>query len=126
MQLLASRGLEHGETAGLGWIPGDVVRIDPRRPGYKVPHMGWNTLFAHRDHALTQGMKLGPEGLHSYFLHSYHLIPADMSDVVAEADYAGPITAIVTRGNVAGAQFHPEKSQTLGLTLLRNFLRWAP
>jgi imidazole glycerol-phosphate synthase subunit HisH len=126
MQLLASRGLEHGQTTGLGWIAGDVVRIAPGRPGFKVPHMGWNTLFPHREHALTAGLKLGPEGLHAYFLHGYHLIPADMGDVVAEADYAGPITAIVARDNVAGAQFHPEKSQALGLALIRNFLLWSP
>jgi imidazole glycerol-phosphate synthase subunit HisH len=126
MQLLASRGLEHGETAGLGWIPGDVVKITPARSGFKVPHMGWNTLFAHCEHALTTGIRLGPEGLHAYFLHSYQLIPDEMGDVIAEADYAGPITAIVARDNIAGAQFHPEKSQTLGLALLRNFLKWSP
>jgi imidazole glycerol-phosphate synthase subunit HisH len=126
MQLLASQGLEHGATPGLGWIAGDVRRIAPARPAFKIPHMGWNTLFAHRGHALLKGIPLGPAGLHAYFLHSYHLVAADDADVVAEADYAGPITAIVARGNIAGAQFHPEKSQTLGLALLRNFLMWAP
>jgi imidazole glycerol-phosphate synthase subunit HisH len=126
MQLLASRGLEHGVTEGLGWIVGDVARIEPDRPGFKVPHMGWNTLYAHRDHALLKGVKHGPDGLHAYFLHSYHLIPANDDDVVAEADYAGPITAIVAKGSIAGAQFHPEKSQRLGLALLRNFLKWSP
>jgi imidazole glycerol-phosphate synthase subunit HisH len=126
MQLLATRGLEHGTTKGLGWIAGDVVKITPQRPGFKVPHMGWNTLYAHQDHALLKGIAHGPNGLHAYFLHSYHLLPSDMADVVAEADYAGPITAIVARGNIAGAQFHPEKSQKLGLTLLRNFLNWMP
>jgi imidazole glycerol-phosphate synthase subunit HisH len=126
MQLLATRGLEHGSTPGLDWIGGDVVKIDPQRPGFKVPHMGWNTLYAHQDHPLLKGIAHGPDGLHAYFLHSYHLRPAAMADVVAEADYAGPITAIVARGHIAGAQFHPEKSQRLGLALLNNFLRWAP
>jgi imidazole glycerol-phosphate synthase subunit HisH len=126
MQLLATRGLEHGETVGLGWVPGEVRRIEPARPGIKVPHMGWNTLHAHREHPLLAGVPLGPAGLHAYFLHSYQLICADDADIVAEADYAGPITAIVARGNVAGAQFHPEKSQALGLALLRNFLLWSP
>ncbi len=126
MQLLATRGLEHGVTKGLDWISGDVTKIEPARPGFKVPHMGWNTLYAHQDHALLKGIKHGPNGLHAYFLHSYQLIPANDADVVAEADYAGPITAIIAKGNIAGAQFHPEKSQMLGLALIRNFLNWTP
>ena len=126
MQLLATRGLEHGETAGLDWLPGVVQRIEPANETFKVPHMGWNTLFAHSEHPLLNGIELGPEGLHAYFLHAYHLIPANDEDVLAEADYGGPITAIVARGNIAGTQFHPEKSQTLGLKLLANFLGWTP
>jgi len=126
MQLLATTGEEHGETAGLGWLPGAVRRIEPADPALKVPHMGWNTLFAHGEHPLLDGLALGPRGLHAYFLHAYHLEPDDDTDVLAEADYGGPITAIVARGNVAGTQFHPEKSQKLGLKLIENFLRWAP
>ena len=126
MQLLATSGEEHGETQGLGWLPGVVKRIEPADPALKVPHMGWNTLFAHREHPLLKDLNLGPEGLHAYFLHAYHLQPADDDDVLAEADYGGPITAIVTRGNIAGTQFHPEKSQTLGLKLIENFLTWTP
>ena len=126
MQLLATTGLEHGETAGLGWLPGTVRRIEPGDAGLKVPHMGWNTLFAHREHPLLKGIALGPEGLHAYFLHAYHLEPANDEDVLAEADYGGPITAIVTRGTIAGTQFHPEKSQKLGMKLLANFLTWTP
>jgi len=126
MQLLADRGTEHGETEGLGWLPGSVDRIRPADPSLKVPHMGWNTLDWSRPHALTDGIPLGPDGLHAYFLHAYHLMAADDADVVARAAHGQPVTAIVARGNVAGAQFHPEKSQRLGLALLANFLRWRP
>lgn len=126
MQLLADRGLEHGETKGLGRIPGEVVRIEPSDPALKVPHMGWNTLDRKRDHALLNGIPLGPDGLHAYFLHAYELEPAASSDLVATADYGGEVTAIVARDNVVGTQFHPEKSQKLGLTLIRNFVRWKP
>jgi glutamine amidotransferase len=126
MQLLAERGLEHGMTAGLGWIKGEVDRIAPRDPALKIPHMGWNTLDERRPHPLFKNISLGPAGLHAYFVHSYHLKAADKADLMAEADYSGPITAVVARGNIAGTQFHPEKSQRLGLTLLANFLRWKP
>jgi imidazole glycerol-phosphate synthase subunit HisH len=126
MQVLATRGLEHGETAGLGWLPGTVRKIEPMRADLKVPHMGWNTLFAHREHAMTKSLALGPNGLHAYFLHSYQMFVDDDADLLAEADYGGPITAIVSRENIAGTQFHPEKSQALGLKLLQNFLHWSP
>ena len=126
MQLMASRGLEHGVTPGFGWIAGDVVRITPADPALKVPHMGWNTLDLKRDHALFAGIETGRDGLHAYFVHSYHLKPADRADLIAEADYAGPITAVVGRDNMVGTQFHPEKSQRLGLALIANFLRWRP
>jgi len=126
MQLLASEGEEYEPTPGLGWIPGRVVRIEPGEAGLKVPHMGWNTLRAHRPHVLTAGLDLGPHGLHAYFLHAFHLAAADEADVVAAADYGGQVTAIVARDNVAGVQFHPEKSQRLGLELLANFVRWRP
>ncbi len=126
MQLLATQGTEHGITRGLGWIPGSVDRIAPADRTLKVPHMGWNTLDDHEPHALTEGVRLGPDGLHAYFLHAYHLTAKDPADVIARADYGQPVTAIVARGNIAGAQFHPEKSQTLGLRLLANFLRWNP
>jgi imidazole glycerol-phosphate synthase subunit HisH len=121
LQLLATRGLEHGETPGLGWIPGDVAPIRP--DGLKVPHMGWNTLRAVRPHPLLAGI---PEGLHAYFVHSYALEPAEPGDLVATSDYGGPVTAMVARDTVAGTQFHPEKSQRLGLALLANFLQWRP
>lgn len=126
MQLLATRGLEYGETLGLGWIAGDVVAIRPKGPALKIPHMGWNTLDRAAAHPLLAGIPTGPQGLHAYFVHSYQLVPADREVVVAETDYGGPVTAIVAQGNVAGTQFHPEKSQTLGLRLLSNFLRWRP
>jgi len=126
MQLLAERGLEHGVTAGLGWIRGDVDRITPSDPALKIPHMGWNTLISRKDHALLDGIALGPTGLHAYFVHSYQLAPTDADDLVADTEYGGPITAVVARDNIAGTQFHPEKSQRLGLALLANFLRWKP
>jgi glutamine amidotransferase len=126
MQLLAERGLEKGVTAGLGWIRGDVDRIAPSDPSLKIPHMGWNTLIARNEHTLFDGIALGPTGLHAYFVHSYQLAPAEPGDLVADTEYGGPITAVVARDNIAGTQFHPEKSQRLGLALLANFLRWKP
>jgi glutamine amidotransferase len=126
MQLLASRGLEHGETQGFGWIPGDVTLIKPKDPGLKIPHMGWNTLNRQRPHALLDGLDLGPEGLHGYFVHSYHMVTRDRADVVATTEYGGPVSAFVARDNIAGSQFHPEKSQALGLALIANFLAWRP
>ena len=126
MQLLATRGLEYETVAGLDWIPGDVAPIRPADPALKIPHMGWNTLQVQRPHRLLSGVATGDEGLHAYFVHSYQLYAAQAGDVVAVADYAGPITAMVARENVAGVQFHPEKSQTLGLGLIANFLKWRP
>jgi glutamine amidotransferase len=126
MQLLAERGLEHGVTEGLGWIKGEVDRIAPSDSALKIPHMGWNTLIARREHPLLEGISVGQGGLHAYFVHSFQLAPADRDDLVADTEYGGPITAVVARANVAGTQFHPEKSQRLGLALLANFLRWKP
>jgi glutamine amidotransferase len=126
MQLLASMGREHRDTPGLGWIPGEVVAIEPKDPGLKVPHMGWNTLSPVTRHPLLEGMKLGPDGLHAYFVHSYHLRPQVAEHLVAETEYGLPLAAVVGHDNIAGTQFHPEKSQTLGLALIANFLRWAP
>ncbi|MFM9973530.1 MAG: imidazole glycerol phosphate synthase subunit HisH [Beijerinckiaceae bacterium] len=126
MQLLATQGTEHGLTQGLGWLPGSVERIAPQDPALKVPHMGWNTLDVFSPHPLLAGIRLGPQGLHAYFLHAYHLIADDPADVIAQAEYGSMVTAIIARGNIAGVQFHPEKSQTLGLALLGNFLRWTP
>ncbi|WP_127090625.1 imidazole glycerol phosphate synthase subunit HisH [Aquabacter cavernae] len=126
LQLLAETGLEHGETAGLGWIKGVVDRIEPSDPTLKIPHMGWNTLSLDRPHALLEGIPTGDQGLNAYFVHSYHMQLADPADRVATTDYGGTVTAVVARGNVAGTQFHPEKSQKLGLALLANFLKWRP
>jgi len=126
MQLMAERGREYVVTDGLGWIPGEVDRITPRDPALKIPHMGWNTLSAARPHPLLADIPLGPDGLHAYFVHSFHLNVADRTTLVAEADYGGPVTAMVARDSVAGTQFHPEKSQRLGLKLIANFLAWAP
>ncbi|MCG5234732.1 imidazole glycerol phosphate synthase subunit HisH [Xanthobacter oligotrophicus] len=126
LQLLAERGLEHGVTEGLGWIRGEVERITPSDPELKIPHMGWNTLQTAREHPLLAGIPTGEGGLHAYFVHSYHLKPADGIDLVATTDYGSTITAMVARDNVAGTQFHPEKSQRLGLALLANFLKWHP
>ncbi len=126
MQLMATRGLEFGETAGFGWIPGDVTAIRPEDASLKIPHMGWNTLNVLRPHPLLAGMETGPDGWHAYFVHSYHLCAENRDHVVAETDYGGPVTAMVARDNLAGTQFHPEKSQRLGLMLIANFLKWRP
>ena len=126
LQLMAERGLEHGLTPGLGWIEGEVRAIAPRDPSLKIPHMGWNTLKLAREHALFEGIPTGDAGLNAYFVHSYHLVPARADALVATTDYAGPITAFVAKDNVAGSQFHPEKSQKLGLALIANFLKWKP
>jgi glutamine amidotransferase len=126
MQLMAERGREYVVTEGLGWIPGEVDRITPSDAQLKIPHMGWNTLNEVRPHKLIEGIPVGPQGLHAYFVHSYHLKTADRASLVAEADYGGPVTAIVSRDTAVGTQFHPEKSQRLGLALIANFLKWKP
>ena len=125
-QLMAERGLEFRITPGLGWIRGDVKAIEPKDPALKIPHMGWNTLSIVNDHALLAGIGTGADGLHAYFVHSFHLVTPDRAALVAEADYGGPVTAMVGRDNIAGTQFHPEKSQALGLRLIANFLQWRP
>jgi len=122
MQLLADRGLEHGETPGLGWIPGEVRLIAPSDPAIKVPHMGWNdvAILPHaRGHAVIE------EG-EAYFLHSYHFAAAAGSDVAAMTDHGEGLVAAVARDNIIGVQFHPEKSQAYGLATLRRFLEWRP
>ena len=121
MQLMAERGLEHGVTAGLGWIPGDVAPLEGRQ--LRIPHMGWNELQLHQDHALLAGIRTGE---HVYFVHGYALAARVPGDIVATAEYGGPVAALVVRDNMAGTQFHPEKSQATGLTLIGNFLRWRP
>ena len=126
MQLMAERGREYQVTPGLGWIAGEVDRIAPTDPGLKIPHMGWNTLNMLKPHPLLADIPLGPDGLHAYFVHSFELKPAQRADLVAQADYGGPLTAIVGRDNMVGTQFHPEKSQRLGLALIANFLKWTP
>jgi glutamine amidotransferase len=126
MQLMAQRGREYEVVEGLGWIAGEVDRIAPADLKLRIPHMGWNTLDEIRRHAVLEGIPLGPRGLHAYFVHSFHLTPTDPSDVVAEADYGGPVTAVVGRDTMIGTQFHPEKSQRLGLKLIANFLKWKP
>jgi glutamine amidotransferase len=123
MQLLADRGLEFGETPGLGWIAGDVRRLTPDDPRCKVPHMGWNGLDLARRHAMFTGLA---QGVPMYFTHSFAFYPNDAADVAAWADHGGRFPAAVARDNLAGVQFHPEKSQAAGLKLLANFLEWRP
>jgi imidazole glycerol-phosphate synthase subunit HisH len=123
MQLMATRGVEYGIHAGLDWIQGDVVRIDPGKDRLKIPHMGWNELSALKPHALLDGIA---ERDHAYFVHSFQLKASRPETVLALTDYGGPITAVVGRDNLAGTQFHPEKSQATGLKLIANFLRWKP
>lgn len=126
MQLLATQGKEHVTTPGLNWIAGDVEKIAPRDEGLKIPHMGWNTLDLVREHPVLEKLPLGDKGRHAYFVHSYHLNAASESDIVARADYGGPLTAIVAKDTIFGTQFHPEKSQRFGLVLIANFLKWKP
>lgn len=126
MQLLSERGLEFAVTPGLGWIKGEVSAIEPSDPSLKIPHMGWNTLNVINAHPLLDGIPTGPDGWHAYFVHSYALKPIERCVLVAETEYGGPVTALVADGNVAGTQFHPEKSQSLGLKLIANFLAWKP
>lgn len=126
MQLMSSRGLEKTTSEGFGWIKGDVVEMTPSDPSLKIPQIGWNTLELANPHPLFDGIPTGPDGLHAYFVHSYHLAAANPSDVIATTEYGGAMTAFVGRDNMVGAQFHPEKSQTLGLALISNFLRWKP
>jgi glutamine amidotransferase len=123
-QMMASWGREHGrDTAGFGWIPGEVVRIEPSDPGLKVPHMGWNSLDILAEHPVLEGIGTGA---HAYFVHSYHLVPEDAGQRFATVDHGGPVTAVVGRDNLVGTQFHPEKSQETGLRLIANFLAWRP
>ncbi len=126
MQLMSDRGLEKTTTNGFGWIAGDVKKIEPSDPALKIPQIGWNTIHVKHEHPLFEGIRTGEEGLHAYFVHSYHLDARNPEDVLAVADYGGPVTAAVARENRAGVQFHPEKSQALGLALIANFLRWKP
>jgi glutamine amidotransferase len=128
MQLLASVGREFGDHPGLGWIAGEVVKIAPAPsdkdgPALKIPHMGWNALKVLRPHPLLGGLD---DGAHAYFVHSYQMKPAAPDNLLATTDYGGPLTAAIGRDNIAGTQFHPEKSQAVGLTLLGNFLKWTP
>ena len=123
MQMLADVGFEYRETPGLGWIGGRIQRISPADPKLKIPHMGWNALQIHRPHPLLDGIA---EGDHAYFVHSWQFLTASDDNLVATVDYGGPVTAIVARDNIAGVQFHPEKSQAIGLRLIGNFLDWQP
>lgn len=124
MQLMADWGREFGDTAGFGWVPGEVTPITPSDKGLKIPHMGWNNLnFSAPPHVLLEGIN---EGAHAYFVHSYSFKCTDLSNQIAQVDYGGPIVAAIACDNVAGTQFHPEKSQAVGLRLLTNFLKWTP
>ncbi len=126
MQLMSDRGLEKTTTKGFGWIGGDVVHMTPDDPNLKIPQIGWNTLDVVIPHPLFDGIKTGLDGKHAYFVHSYHLQAKDPADIIATTDYGQKVTAMVARDNMAGTQFHPEKSQALGLALITNFLKWAP
>ncbi|MGI9481273.1 MAG: imidazole glycerol phosphate synthase subunit HisH [Hyphomicrobiales bacterium] len=126
MQLLADRGLEFGKTEGFGWIKGEVKAIEPNDMSCKIPHMGWNTLRQMRPHEVLDSIRTGYDGLHAYFVHSYNFVCKNEADIVAVSEYGGPVTAMIARDNMIASQFHPEKSQKLGLTFIANFLRWMP
>ena len=123
MQLMASWGREYTDTEGLGWIAGEVTRITPADPALKVPHMGWNDLVLDHPHPVFEGLSTGD---HAYFVHSYHMAVTDPAQRLAHVDYGGPVTAVIGTGTMLGMQFHPEKSQSTGLRLIANFLRWRP
>ena len=123
MQMLASRGLEYEETPGFDWISGEVRALEPSDPSLKVPHMGWNDLVIDAAHPVLDGVSTGD---HAYFVHSYQFHIADPTHRLAHCDYAETVTAVVGDGTVVGTQFHPEKSQTTGLRIIANFLRWTP
>ena len=123
MQLLATVGVEFGRHAGLGWIAGEVVKITPADAALKIPHMGWNELQFEQEHVLLEGIA---PGAHAYFVHNYQFKTVLPEDLIATTDYGGPLTAIIGNENIAGTQFHPEKSQETGLKLLENFLKWRP
>ena len=123
MQMMATWGREYEDTAGFGWIAGEVVRITPGTPALKVPHMGWNDLVIDHPHPVLTGLKTGD---HAYFVHSYHFRVTNPTERLAHVDYDGDITAIIGRDTMVGTQFHPEKSQATGLRLIANFLRWKP
>lgn len=122
MQLMAERGLEHGSHDGFGWLKGNVVKIEPSDPSLKIPHMGWNELEIVNPHPLLADMPAS----HAYFVHSYAFAVAEPETLVARVGYGGPVTAMVAKDNMVGTQFHPEKSQALGLALIGNFLKWKP
>jgi len=126
MQLMAERGLEKTITPGLGWIDGDIVEIEPNNSELKIPQIGWNTIHSVKSHPILDGIETGTDGYHAYFVHSYHLAGPSEAQLIATTDYGGPVTAIVGQDNMVGTQFHPEKSQSLGLALISNFLRWKP
>ncbi|QCO57188.1 imidazole glycerol phosphate synthase subunit HisH (plasmid) [Pseudorhodobacter turbinis] len=123
MQMMATTGREYEDTAGFDWIGGEVVQITPDDPALKVPHMGWNDLIVNHPHPVLEGVETGD---HTYFVHSFHFRVANPAHRLAHVDYGDEITAIIGRDNMVGMQFHPEKSQTNGLRLISNFLRWAP
>ncbi len=126
MQLMSQRGLEKTITPGFGWIAGDVKEIQPSDPALKIPQIGWNTIHVKHSHPVFAGIPTGEDGLHAYFVHSYHLAATNPDQVLATTDYGGEVTAAVGRDNMVGTQFHPEKSQALGLALIANFLKWRP
>ncbi|MGY3438102.1 MULTISPECIES: imidazole glycerol phosphate synthase subunit HisH [unclassified Marinovum] len=123
MQLMASMGREYEDTPGLGWVGGEVVKITPSDPTFKVPHMGWNDLVVDAPHPVLDGIETGA---HAYFVHSYHFRVDTPAERLAHVDYGGDVTAVIGRGTMIGTQFHPEKSQANGLRMIANFLRWAP
>ncbi len=125
MQLMATAGFEYGEHAGFGWIPGQVRALAPADKSLKIPHMGWNELLwvGYQEHPVLKGLA---NGHHAYFVHSFHMIPEVSEHLLAVTDYGGPVTAAIGRDNMVGTQFHPEKSQAVGLKLIENFLNWMP
>jgi len=123
MQLMASYGREHGDHKGLGWIPGEVIHLTPSDSALKIPHMGWNDLVFLDNHPVTKDLS---DGDHAYFVHSYQFSCDNSKHCLSTVDYGEPVTAMIARDNMIGTQFHPEKSQSVGLKLIANFLKWRP
>ena len=126
MQLLSTRGLEKSTTNGLNWIEGDVREMKPSDAALKIPQIGWNTIELNHAHPVFNDIETGEHGLHAYFVHSYMFDVKNSADVLATTSYGGSVTAAIARDNIVGTQFHPEKSQRLGLKLITNFLKWKP
>jgi len=126
MQLLAEEGLENNPTKGFGWIEGSVKLINLKSKFLKIPHMGWNTLHVENNHKIIEDIDLEENGLHAYFVHSYNFDLKNRENLITTSKHGINLTSMIGKDNIIGMQFHPEKSQKLGLKLINNFIKWSP